>query len=465
MRFFTPFMFICGVVSLAGCVTSARKADNDLKATLAQPLVQESIMREGDLLSFQLLLPQSNNTVRTSVQIEAGCSSPQLHLLYLDGARRVYSMGSSQYSSARALSADLQTTLAANPTFVQACAQTPKTDWRLVKTNDRDNWVLLDRNSVSTVNGETRFWAAFDNPVVLNDLPYNAPYAQKREHFAVVCATGTFKLLAGYDLDARNRVSDGRVDVSPTLQPIAGSNADYQALFALACGSAQQTAKLESFKPRLKAPAKITLQSVQPEVLTAIGQLNLGQPSHSLKYLRSGGTATFKGKTSPSGEDRFIDNDAPSGQLSITTRGDGYDSQEVNWRGLIPLVSKSSFGGSGGMAMSSALSRLNFSGDWKNLPIGETVSYTFNSATLNSLVGAYGDTPKTNRCKVERELRASELNPSLSGTAKALACTQEPDQYQRVDHVYYLADYGYFFKAGTDKNRFFYGDYRIEAVE
>ncbi|WP_259695952.1 hypothetical protein [Pseudomonas frederiksbergensis] len=421
-------------------------------------------MREGDLLSFQLLLPQSNNTLRTSVQIEAGCSSPQLHLLYLDGARRVYSMGSSQYSPARALSADLQTTLAANPTFVQACAQTPKTDWRLVKTND-SNWVLLDRNSVSTDNGETRFWAAFDNPAVLNDLPYNAPYAQKRERFAVSCATGTFKLLAGYDLDARNRVSDGRVDVSPTPQPIAGSNADYQALFALVCGNGQQTARLESFKPRLKASAKIALQSVQPEVLTAIGQLNLGQPVHSLKFVRTGGTATYKGKTSPAGEDRFISSDVPSGQLNITARGDGYESQEVSWRGLIPLVSKASFGGSGGMAQSSALSRLNFSGDWKTLPIGKTVSYTYNSATLNSIVGAYGDTPKTNRCKVERELKASELNLDLSGNAKALACTEESDKYQRVDHVYYLADYGYFFKAGTDKNSFFYSDYRIDTVE
>lgn len=465
MRFFTSFMFVCGVVSLAGCVTNARKMDNALKATLAQPLVQQSIMREGDLLSFQLLLPQSNNTLRATVQIEAGCSSTELHVLYMDAARRLYPRGSSQYSPARALSADLQTTLAANPTFVQACTQTPKTDWRLVKTNDKDNWVLLDRNSLSTDNGETSFWAAFDNSAVLNDLPYNAPYAQKRERLAMSCTAGTFKLLAGYDLDAHNRVSDGRVEVSPTLQTIAGSNADYQALFALVCGKGQQTAQLESFKPRLKAPVKITLQSVQPEVLTAIRQLNLAQPSRSLKFVRTGGTATYKSKTTPVGEDRFINNDVPSGQLNITTRGHDFESQEVNWRGLITLVSKASFGGSGGMAMSSALNQLNFSGDWKTLPIGETVSYTYNTASISSIGGAYGGTPKTNHCKVERELKASEINPGLSGTAKALACMQEPDEYKRVDHFYYLADYGYFFRAGTDKNSFFYSDYRIVALE
>lgn len=422
-------------------------------------------MREGDLLSFKLPLPQSDYTVRTGVQIEAGCSSPQLHLLYLDGARRVYPRGASQYSPALALSADLQTTLAANPTFVQACKQTPKTDWRLVKTSDNDNWMLLDRNSLSTDNGETRFWAAFDNSKVLNDLPYNAPYAQKRERFAVSCTAGTYKLLVGYDLDARNRVSDGRVDVSATPQLIAGSNADYQVLFALVCGNGQQTAQLESFKPRLKAPAKIALQSVQPEVLTAIVQLNLAQPNHSLKFVRTGGTATYRGKTEPAGEDRFISSDVPSGQLNIMARGQGYESQQVNWRGLIPLVSKESYGGSGGMAQSSAISRLSFSGDWKTLPIGETVSYTYNNATLNSIVGTYGDSPQTHRCKVERELKASEISPGLSGSAKALVCTVEPDEYQRVNHVYYLADYGYFFNASTDRNSFFYSDYRIVAVE
>ena len=75
------------------------------------------------------------------------------------------------------MSAELYAKLAANPTFVRACADTPKPDWRLVKTDERGNWVLIDAASVKTVKDETRFWAAFDNPTVLNDLPYDAPYA------------------------------------------------------------------------------------------------------------------------------------------------------------------------------------------------------------------------------------------------------------------------------------------------
>jgi len=465
VRVFPHLLLLCGVIGLAGCSTNARLIDRGLQATVAQPLVQDSIMREDDTLSFQVLVPKSNNTVRTTAQFEAACSSSRLYFLYLDGAQRVYPMGPGQYSSANALTPELHATLAANPTFIQACAQTSKPDWRRVKTDDKGNWVLLDRNSVSTVNGETRFWGAFDNLVVLNDLPYNAPYAQKREHFAVSCTAGTFKLLAGYDLDARNRVSDGRVDVSPTSQPIAGGNADYQALFAQACGSAQQTAQLEPFKPRHKAPLAITLQSVQPQVLKAIGQLNLEQPSHSLKYLRIQGTSNFKGKTNTANAEKFIGTDGPSGQLSITERGENYESQMLNWRGLIPLVSKASFNRGRGMATSGAATQLSFSGNWENLPIGETVGYTVSSTLLNSVAGAYVDPPITTRCKVERELSASELNPALSGKAKALTCSAEPDEYQRVTHTYYLTDYGYFFQASTDKNRFFYSDYHIDAVE
>jgi hypothetical protein len=101
--------------------------------------------------------------------------------------------------------------------------------------------VLIDAASVKTVKDETRFWAAFDNPTVLNDLPYDAPYAQKREHFAVSCAGGTCKELAGYDLDVRNRVGDGRVDGFPTPRNIAGSDGDYALLFKQVCTSPEKS--------------------------------------------------------------------------------------------------------------------------------------------------------------------------------------------------------------------------------
>lgn len=464
MRFIAQVMLVCGVVSLAGCATNSHNAERGLQATMGQPLIQNSIMREGDALTFQVAVPQSINTVPVTGMFEAACSSPTLYFLYVHGTQRAYPAGSVNYSAARQLSPTLYPSLAANPTFTQACAQTPKPDWRVVKTNDREDWTLLDRNSVKTVNGEVRFWAAFDSPTVLTDMPYDAPYAQKREQFAVSCAAGTYKMLAGYDLDANNRVTDGRVTASPAAEQIVGSNADYQALFALACGNAEKAAALDTFKPRQKAPLVIKLEAVQPSVLNAIKQLDLGQPRQTLNYVRTQGTTNFEGKSGTASEERFISTDKSSGQLSINSRAEGYDNQQVSWRGLLPLVSKTNFTVNGA-SDSRSTSQLSFSGNWKTLPVGETVSHTSTQTTVSSLVGKYGGKPQTTHCKVERELNASELNAALSGTAKALSCSTEGDEYKRVNHVYYLNDYGYFFQASTDKNRFYYSDYRIESVK
>jgi hypothetical protein len=58
------------------------------------------------------------------MQFEAACSSAQLHLLYLDGAQRVYPLKAGRCTEARKMSAELYAKLAANPTFVRACADT-----------------------------------------------------------------------------------------------------------------------------------------------------------------------------------------------------------------------------------------------------------------------------------------------------------------------------------------------------
>lgn len=462
MRFFSTLLLVGGLATLSGCATQASKVDQMLADTLAQPLVESSIVREGDLLSFELLMPLSTPGARRTMQFEAACSSPQLSLLYLDGSQRVYPLKAGRYTEARKLSADLHAKLAANPTFVRACAQTPKPDWRLVKTDERGNWVLIDAASIKTVEGEVRFWAAFDNPTVLNDLPYDAPYAQKREHFAVSCANGTYKELAGYDLDARNRVSDGRVDSFPTPRNIVGSDTDYELLFNSVCATPEKIAALPLFKPRLKAPATIALGSVQPPVLAALAQFDQDKPTRSLKYVHFTGTSTMKGKTSNSTSEQFISRDAASGQLSIALRGEGYESQSVSWRNLIDLVSKSTFGGS--MAESTTTTQLSFTGNWKALPVGDTLVYQSTRSTLNSVIGNY-DKQTITRCVVERQLPASELNPNLLGSAKALSCRNDNDKYNRVNHLFYLSDYAYFLESSTDKNEFFYSDTRIDKFE
>ena len=52
MRFITPLLLIGGIATLAGCATQKTQVDRMFTDTLAQPLVENSIVREGDLLSF-----------------------------------------------------------------------------------------------------------------------------------------------------------------------------------------------------------------------------------------------------------------------------------------------------------------------------------------------------------------------------------------------------------------------------
>ncbi|HCT05664.1 MAG TPA: hypothetical protein DIW86_09910, partial [Pseudomonas sp.] len=90
MRVISSLLLLGGIATLAGCATQKSTVDRMFASTLTQPLVENSIVREGDNLSFELLMPESTAGVRRTMQFEAACSSPQLYLLYLDGAQRVY---------------------------------------------------------------------------------------------------------------------------------------------------------------------------------------------------------------------------------------------------------------------------------------------------------------------------------------------------------------------------------------
>jgi len=462
VRLSPVFMLVAGVIGLAGCATPDTKAEWGLQTILAQPLVADSILRDGDVLSFQL----PTNVPNQSIQVEAACSSKRLRLTYLNSNQRVYSTGSAQYGPGSGIPEKLRPILAANPSFIQACAQTPTPDWRRLSADDHGIWLLLDRNSLSTAGDEVRFWGAIDSPVIRQSPPHNAPYAQQRERYAVSCGAGTFKRLASYSLDASNQVSDGGVDRSPPSQAIASGNPQQRALLAKVCEGADKVAGLEPSTPRVIVPLPVTLPAVAPAILAAIEQLNLDPPSRSLKYLRVTGTSTFRGVTEPVKEERFFSSDPVSGQLNVAIREEDAESYTVGWRGLLALYSKASFTGSPrGMQQTTTLTQLSYSGDWKTLPVGKTVSFTRAFSTVNDRAGPHDSKPATSDCRVERELAASELHPRLLGKAKALACQDKAEEVDPVSRIYYLEDYGYFFRASLDKNPYSYNDHRIDTFE
>lgn len=460
LAFFLP---IAASLAMMGCAGLAQQSSTRLDRIVSGPLHDGSIFREGDKLNFEISESRSaEGDMPQAAQIEASCSSDEARLIYLDGPQGRRYVGGVEYQRPQPVTGKLSQALRENVSFRQACADTQQPDWRVVRGGESKTWILVDANSLSSQSGIIRFWGGFDYPSIRLDLPYNAPYGQKREHFALDCAGQTYKLLAGYDLDVGNLVTDGKVFDNPIAQPIASSTADYALLFAQVCAAPERLGQLASFEPRTKAPVSLDMPSVRPEVLGAIDALKMPAPVKKLSYLKIGGTSTYQGKTSSLLEEKFLSDDAQSGQIKEVLRGKSYEASEVTWRGLIELASSSKFTR---MTDTSWLKELDFSGDWQAMPVGAQLSYSTVELKMNSVVGEYGGEREVTRCTVERSLSASELHIGLSGQAKELSCRIGGDKYERVFHHVYLVDYGYFLSMKTDKNVFYYDDRRLVDVK
>lgn len=460
------------VTLLAGCVSPqarrAAEAETLFNGVLSKPLVSDSIMREGDVLSFQI--SHSGNAQAAAglvFQMEASCTSDRATLLYLGGGGRMYpGLNAHQYSTGRAVPANVLGVLKSNPDFIKACASTPASDWRVVKGSGEDQWVLIDRNSLKTDGAELRFWAAYDNPLIGFDAPYDAPYAQKRERYAVDCGKQTYRVVAGYDLDANNTVTDGQDAVALTATAISGSNDDYNQLFKLACDKPESAAQLPKFVARAKKTAPVTLAPLSPAVASAIKNLNMPVAVKPLSYVEVAGQSTYKAKTTDMREERFIGIDSASQQMTLRLSGTHYESDAVSFHGLFDLAKLSRFGVSKGPSMkdSSSVINLSFTGDWQHMPINERLNYNATVRSTNTLFGKVEERQDSNDCTVIRELPASELNVTLSGSAKELTCSKKDDEYKRLNTYYYLSDYGYFFFARTGKNSFYYSDLALKTL-
>ncbi|POA49403.1 hypothetical protein C1893_07215 [Pseudomonas sp. MPR-ANC1] len=460
------------VTLLAGCVSpqarQAAEAETLFKDILARPLVSDSVMREGDILTFQI--SQSGNAQAAAgvvFQMEASCAADRANLLYLGGGGRMYpGLNGHQYSIGRAMPANVLGMLKNNPDFIKACASTPASDWRVVKGSGEEQWVLFDRNSLKKDGSELRFWAAYDNPLIGFDAPYDAPYAQKRERYAVDCGKQTYRVVAGYDLDADNTVTDGQDAIALTSNAISGSNDDYELLFKLVCEKPESAAQLPRFVARAKKSAPVTLPTLTPAVTSAIKQLNMPDAVKPLNYVEITGQSNYQGKTIEMREVRRFEIDSASQQLSLHLSGANYESDAVTFRGLLDLAKLSRFSVSKGPSMkdTSSVINLGFSGDWQHMPVNGHLAYKATFSSTNSLLGKVDERQENTNCTVVRELSASQLNSTLSGLAKELRCSKEGDEYNRVNTYYYLSDYAYFFFARTDKNRFFYSDLVLKTL-
>jgi hypothetical protein len=74
------------------------------------------------------------------------------------------------------------------------------------------------------------------------------------------------------------------------------------------------------------------------------------------------------------------------------------------------------------------------------------LGYQLTQQRRSSLEGNSVET-QTLECVVKRQIDASQVNSSLQGGAKELSCTLQGEELKATATMYFLQDYGYFFRT------------------
>ncbi|ONH54504.1 hypothetical protein SAMN04490182_6000 [Pseudomonas cedrina] len=426
---------------LSGCGVQGIKGDAPYKDMLKKPLMTDSIMRDGDDLSYQVQVTlTANAAVPDIAQIQASCTTPSGSLLFMEAPGAPQPDGQpTRITVMRNLTPAVVGELQQNASFTDACARTPRPDWRLVSTTGTQRQLLIDRASLKTVGDKVEFWGAYDEPLILINKLKKMPYAQTRMHWEVSCSRQTYRTLAAFSLTPKNTVTFGNVVAIPVAQPFSGAEADTQTLLKAACSPT--TAQLPVAVARTKLQQSLTPASVPAAVTEAIAALGMPVAAKPLRHLlekRDLGSSSLR-------TDVFIEPAAGNGPLKIRRATQFSSTRITTFRGLFSLTFQSDFE-LHGMKVSAAsnVEQLSFTGDWKQMPIGATLGFKLKELNRNT---AEEDRvlSRDSTCVVARELPASSINSALSGNAKALNCIATGDNYQATSTVMYLQEYGYFF--------------------
>ncbi|WP_455823739.1 hypothetical protein [Pseudomonas graminis] len=432
---------------LSGCSAlgwkSGNTADAPYKDMLKKPLLADSIMRDGDDLSYQVHVTLTNNvSVPDIAQLQASCATPSGSLLYMEAPGTLKPDGQpTRITVMRNLTPAVVAELQHNTSFTEACARTPRPDWRLVSTTGTQRQLLIDQASLKTVGEKIELWGAYDEPLILINKVKKMPYAQTRMHWEVSCSRQTYRTLAAFSLTPKNTVTFGDVVAVPVDQPFSTAEADTQTLLKAACSP--KTAQLPVAVARTKLQQTLTPAPVPATVTEAISALGLPAAPKSLHHLvekRDLGSSSLQ-------TDVLIEPGAADGQLKVRRTTQYSTATTTTFRGLFNLTFQSEFELRGlNVSAASNIEQLSFSGDWKQMPIGSTLGFKVKDRNRNT---AEEDRllSRDSTCVVARELPASKINSALSGNAKELNCTATGENYQATGTVMYLQDYGYFFAS------------------
>lgn len=244
-------------------------------------------------------------------------------------------------------------------------------------------------------------------------------------------------------------------------------------ILGIACIALAACASQQSRTAPVNAPA-FTFRSVplaadglpiiNPDVLKSIEQLGMPTPVKTLSYLELAGTINYPKESRPERTEYFLSSDPATRQLRITHKSENLDGRIISWRGLLTLSGLEQAKASRNTAV---IDSLSFRGDWQHMPVGGQLGFTRQGSLTSNIIGTLGTEPKVVDCRIDRELPAKQLNPALSGQAKAMSCQEQRPSLRPVpfDHYYYLVDYGFFFHASTDKSDSTSIDMHIKSVK
>ena len=437
---------------LSGCslhtMSQLTKVEPIFADVLKQPPLPNSILRDGDDLSYQAQVASSKGSSQPDIaQVRASCTKPQASLMFLESPGTLGPNGQpTRFTVMRSLTQPVVAYLKQNNGFIDACARTPRADWRVVSGSATQRQLLIDRASVKPVGDSTQLWTALDEPLILTHKLKKMPYTQTRMHWQVNCSRHTYRTLAAFSLNENNVVTLGTTETSPQDMPFSSAQADSQTLLNAACSPT--LAQLPAATARTKTLETLTPSPLPYDVQQAISALGMPKASKTLRHLKQKRDMGY----SPMQVDVYIEQGVSSDQLR-TRNVTKYSTHTADtFRGLITLTFQSRYDLDGlSVSAASQIEQLSFTGDWQQLPIGARLGYSTKDLNRNT---AEEDRvlERDTTCAVKRELTASKLNSSLTGTAKELNCTATGKCYRSTSTVLSLQDYGYFFTTQSETN-------------
>ncbi|PRA30799.1 hypothetical protein [Pseudomonas poae] len=431
---------------LSGCSFKPVKSEPAFGEVLKQPPLADSILRDGDQLSYQVhVTPSKGSSVPDIAQVRVSCATPEASLLFLESPGTLAANGQpTRFTVMRTLTPAVVDNLKQNASFIDACAHTPRPDWRVVSGTATQRQLLLDRASLKTVGDSVQVWAAVDEPFILTNKLKKMPYAQTRLHWQVSCGRQTYRTLATFGLNENNVVTFGNLETSPQDAAFGSADADTQALLKAVCSPT--VAQLPAATPRTKTEETLTPPPLSTDVQQAISALGLPKASKTPGHLSLKRDLGY----GPAPMDLYIQPNTEPDQLRIRNVTQYSTYTTTSWRGLFNLTFQSQYKMDGIMVSSAShLQQLSFIGDWQQMAVGATLGYS--TVEMNRTTTQDDRALIRNaRCVVKRELPASKINSALSGTAKELNCTTTGEKYSAISTVFYLQDYGYFFTSQDD---------------